>query len=290
MQNTLIYTAPAKINLALSVLRRRSDGYHDLSSVMQQVSLADTLILRGKDRPGWSFYCSDPTLGGKDNLVCRAASLLGEATGKSVLSEIQIFLYKNIPVEAGLAGGSSDAAAALLALNKYWGLGLKIEELMNLGAQLGSDVPYCLLGGTALAEGRGEILMKLPALPFFWVVLAVPPGLRLSTAAGYRNLDLGRAVKPPVEKLVGAICRRNIAEVNAWFDDGCVNTFEDSVLSGSPTVKKLKEIFRTLGLSAVMSGSGPSVFALTRDYRTAREAVEALHNSGNRAYLSWTVS
>ena len=146
MNSVLTIKAPAKINLGLTVLRRRPDGYHDLSSVMQQISLADTIRLEPQREPGCSFYCSEPSLAGKDNLVCRAAALLVEraALGAS-LPGVKISLYKHIPAAAGLGGGSSDAAAALKALNVFWKLALSMEQLVEIGALLGSDIPYCCL-------------------------------------------------------------------------------------------------------------------------------------------------
>ncbi|HQD52006.1 MAG TPA: 4-(cytidine 5'-diphospho)-2-C-methyl-D-erythritol kinase, partial [Bacillota bacterium] len=190
MNSVLTIKAPAKINLGLTVLRRRPDGYHDLSSVMQQISLADTIRLEPQREPGCSFYCSEPSLAGKDNLVCRAAALLVEraALGAS-LPGVKISLYKHIPAAAGLGGGSSDAAAALKALNVFWKLALSMEQLVEIGALLGSDIPYCLRGGTALVGGGGEKVTSLPALPFYWVILALPAGITLSTAQVYSMLE-----------------------------------------------------------------------------------------------------
>ena len=165
MNSVLTIKAPAKINLGLTVLRRRPDGYHDLSSVMQQISLADTIRLEPQREPGCSFYCSEPSLAGKDNLVCRAAALLVEraALGAS-LPGVKISLYKHIPAAAGLGGGSSDAAAALKALNVFWKLALSMEQLVEIGALLGSDIPYCLRGGTGAGRrGGGESYLSAGA-------------------------------------------------------------------------------------------------------------------------------
>ncbi len=288
MNSSITVKAPAKINLGLAVLRRRADGYHDLASVMQQISLSDTLVFSPGREDEREFFCTDSTLAGEDNLVGRAAALLARVAGRR-LPGVKIALYKQIPVEAGLGGGSSDAAAALTALNRFWRLGFPEDKLRELGAQLGSDIPFCLQGGTALATGRGEVLEPLPALPFHWVVLAVPAGLRLSTAAVYRSLDLSRVSAPPVSALVEAIKRSEQENIASWFKRKSVNTLEEAVLPNYSTIARLKEQFLELGLNPVMSGSGPSVFALTEKFAAAASAARSLQEEGNRAFLCWTV-
>lgn len=288
MKKSITVRAPAKINLGLAVLRRRADGYHDLASVMQQVSLSDTLVLRPGLEYAWEFFCTDSALAGKDNLVCQAAALLTREA-KRKLPGVKITLYKQIPVEAGLGGGSSDAAAALSGLNRFWRLNFPEEKLRELGAQLGSDIPFCLQGGTALATGRGEVLEPLPALPFCWVVLAVPPGLRLSTAAVYRSLDLSRVSAPSVSILVEAIKGGERENIALWFKRMTVNTLEEAVLPNHIAIARLKERFLELGLNPAMSGSGPSVFALTDRFTAAAAAARSLQEEGNRAFLCWTI-
>lgn len=289
MHSTVIIKAPAKINLGLTVLRRRPDGYHDLSTVMQQLSLADTIMLEPRREPGYSFFCSIPALSGRSNLVCRAADLLLERAG-AVLPGVKISLYKNIPAAAGLGGGSSDAAAALKGLSNYWTLGLSMAELSELAARIGSDVPYCLRGGTALAGGRGEQITPLPPLPFYWVVLALPPGLFLSTGQGYGALDPMQFRQPPLEPLLRALRERNDQLLEDWFSRGRTNTFEEAVLPVYPHLQRLKNKFLSLGLSPAMSGSGPTYFSLTESIIVAREAVCALQEGGYRAFLCWTAS
>ncbi|HPZ40916.1 MAG: 4-(cytidine 5'-diphospho)-2-C-methyl-D-erythritol kinase [Dethiobacteria bacterium] len=290
MNSVLTIKAPAKINLGLTVLRRRPDGYHDLSSVMQQISLADTIRLEPQREPGCSFYCSEPSLAGKDNLVCRAAALLVEraALGAS-LPGVKISLYKHIPAAAGLGGGSSDAAAALKALNVFWKLALSMEQLVEIGALLGSDIPYCLRGGTALVGGGGEKVTSLPALPFYWVILALPAGITLSTAQVYSMLEPVQFSRPPLAPLISAVREQREESLQDWFAGGLTNTLEAAVLPACSSLGTLKKEFLNLGLYPAMSGSGPAFFALTKNFTAARLAVRALQEAGNRAFLCWTI-
>lgn len=288
MKTSLIVQAPAKINLGLAVLGRRADGYHDLASVMQQISLSDTLVFTPRFEDGWEFFCTDAALAGTDNLVCQAAELLSGESGRR-LPGVKITLYKQIPVAAGLGGGSSDAAAALKALNRFWNLGLADSRLKEIGAHLGSDIPYCLQGGTVLVTGRGEALEPLTSLPFYWVVLAMPKGLQLSTAAVYSSLNPARACTPPVSYLVEAIKAGDSAKIEEWFKRGFVNTLEEAVLSDCAPISRLKERFLELNLNPAMSGSGPAVFALTDSYKAALSAFRILQEEELRAFLCWTI-
>jgi len=268
---------------------RRPDGYHEIESVIQQVSLADVLLFKPSIDNGWRFFCSDPGLSGNDNLVCRAATLLQSQTEK-LLAGVDITLFKNIPVEAGLAGGSSDAAAALSGLNNYWQLGFSESELLEMGALLGSDVPYCLQGGTVLAKGRGEMLEKLPPLPFFWVVLALPAGVKISTAAAYSSFDTTLLGKPILAPLLDAIQAGSREGITGWLAGGISNTLETADLPGSSMLRRLKNTLKSRGLQPVLSGSGPTLFILTDDYSLARSAAYAVREEGGRAYLCWTLN
>ena len=289
MKRSLKFKAPAKINLGLTVLGRRPDGYHEIESVMQQISLADILLFEPSLIQGWRFYCTDLNLINKDNLVCRAAALL-ESRAEKPLAGVKITLFKNIPVEAGLAGGSSDAAAALLGLNSYWQLDLNKNELLEMGATLGSDVPFCLQGGTALARGRGEKLEQLPPLPFFWVVLALPGGVKMSTAAAYSSFNQAMIGKPLLTPLVKAIRAGSREEITAWLAGGFSNTLETSELPGSSLLSRLKDKLRARGFQPVLSGSGPALFMLIEHFLLARSAAYAVEEEGGRAYLCWTVT
>ena len=289
MDRSFFVRAPAKINLGLTILRRRPDGYHDLESVMQQVSLADILLFELLPTKGCRFLCTDPDLSGKDNLVYRAAALLEDQAGK-VLPGVRITLFKNIPVEAGLAGGSSDAAAALLGLNHCWQLGFSKTDLMEIAALLGSDVPYCLHGGTALARGRGDKLEKLPDLPFFWVVLALPRGVSISTAVAYNSFERELLGKPEIRSLVDAIKRSSKKDIINWLARDFTNTLETAILPGSDQVGELRSKLRGLGLKPVLSGSGPAMFMMFDNYNLACSAARSVEEESGRAYLCWTIT
>ena len=190
-------TAYAKINLGLNILGKRADGYHDVSMIMQSVGLCDEItISKGSSDGGITISTNLPGLScGTDNLAYRAAALL--AGHANINPNVHIALNKNIFLAAGLAGGSSDAAAVLRGLNRYWKLNLETYELEQLGAQLGSDIPFCIEGGTMLATGRGEVLTKLADMPETHVVLAKPLNLEVSTAWVYKNYNAGRVVHTP---------------------------------------------------------------------------------------------
>jgi 4-diphosphocytidyl-2-C-methyl-D-erythritol kinase len=250
--------APAKINLLLDVVRKREDGYHEVEMVMTMVDLADRLELLELPRDAilLSSQAGYIPLDEK-NLAFQAARLIKDRYG--VKKGVYIHLDKRIPVAAGLAGGSSDAAAALRGLNRLWNLNLSEEELLGLAAELGSDVPYCVRGGAAIARGRGEILEPLPSPPQCWVVLAKPQ-LNVSTADVYGRFRLEKVERhPSLERMVKAIR-------DGSFRDMCAelgNVLETVTLELHPEVRRLKEIMKKLGADGVlMSGSGPTVFGL----------------------------
>lgn len=286
MIRSLILKAPAKINLGLTVLGCREDGFHDLQSVMQQVSLFDTLVFEPAPGKGLQFFCTDLSLSGPGNLVNKAAALLEEEAG-GTLPGVKITLYKNIPVEAGLAGGSADCAAALAGLNRFWQLNYDQKSLQKLGLMLGSDVPFCLQGGTALASGRGEKLEKLPALPFFWVVLALPDALKLSTAAVYQSFDKTRMGEPEIAALVEAIRKGSRSKIISWLSRDLTNTLETADLPGSAILKETKYRLQSRGLQPVLSGSGPALFVLSSEYEMASKAARMMEEENCRAYLCW---
>lgn len=257
--------ARAKINLTLDVLGKRPDGYHEVEMVMQSIGLYDcleftpvsegiTILVEGGDLPA-----------GEDNLVHRAASCI--RTHGGIRNGIEIRLKKSIPVAAGLGGGSADAAATLAGLNTIWGLGLTLRELMLLGEQLGSDVPFCLMEGTALARGRGEKLMRLPPCPFLGLVL-VKPSFGVSTAAVYQACSPGKLKnKPGSGDMVEAIKKRDPGVIA----ERLYNALEPVTFAMHPEVLVIKEKLLEAGaLGALMSGSGPTVFGLTGDLREAR--------------------
>ena len=264
---SIALAAPAKVNLTLEVLRRRPDGYHDICSVMQALTLADRLV--ATPAAGLTLECSVSALAGPENLVWRAAELLRRETGAR--DGARLWLEKRIPVAAGLGGGSSDAASALLALNALWRLGLSRADLRSLGARLGSDVPFFLgESACALAEGRGERLTPLPALPGREVVLAGVP-VAVSTAAVYgafpsqRWTDGGRTAAWLRASAGGAT-------VPAPFDD-----LEPVTVTVSPEATRARDALLAAGAPlAVLSGSGPTYFALFDAAGAARAVYERL--------------
>ncbi|MGG4503987.1 4-(cytidine 5'-diphospho)-2-C-methyl-D-erythritol kinase [Paenibacillus polymyxa] len=250
--------APAKINLMLDVLRKRDDGYHEVEMIMTMVDLSDRLTM--SELPRDTIIISSQAgyipLDEK-NLAFQAARLIKERY--NVSTGVHIHLDKHIPVAAGLAGGSSDAAAALRGLNKLWKLGISDAELRVLGAELGSDVPFCITGGTALASGRGELLKPLPNPPQCWVILAKPP-INVSTAEVYGRVKADQITQHPSARQMEQAIR------NASFTDVCNalgNVLEDVTLKLYPEVEHLKNSMIRLGADGVlMSGSGPTVFGL----------------------------
>ncbi|WP_270167067.1 4-(cytidine 5'-diphospho)-2-C-methyl-D-erythritol kinase [Paenibacillus sp. SYP-B4298] len=259
--------APAKINLLLDVLRKREDGFHEVEMIMTMVDLADRLEM--EELPRDTIIISSQAgyipLDEK-NLAFQAARLIKERY--DVRKGVYIHLDKKIPVAAGLAGGSSDAAAALRGLNRLWGLGISEEELCKLGAELGSDVPFCITGRTALATGRGEKLQRISNPPQCWVVLAKPP-INVSTADVYGRLRAAQLDKhPSTADMLAAIERGSFNEVCAALG----NVLETVTLPLYPEVEQLKESMQRLGAEGVlMSGSGPTVFGLvSKEAKVAR--------------------
>ncbi|WAA09488.1 4-(cytidine 5'-diphospho)-2-C-methyl-D-erythritol kinase [Fervidibacillus albus] len=251
--------APAKINLTLDVLHKRTDGYHELEMVMTTVDLADRLELSRLEEDRIIVHSESRFVpSGERNLAYQAASVLKKEL--NVKKGVEISIEKHIPVAAGLAGGSSDAAAVLRGLNRLWDLRLSLRELAEIGAKVGSDVPFCVYGGTALAKGRGEILTPLPPPPSCWVVLAKPP-IGVSTAEVYENLSLEQIDHPNTRQMVDAI-------LNNDYDSICHNignVLESVTLARHPEVAEIKGDMKRFGADAVlMSGSGPTVYALAR--------------------------
>ncbi|KUP21079.1 4-(cytidine 5'-diphospho)-2-C-methyl-D-erythritol kinase [Paenibacillus sp. DMB5] len=250
--------APAKINLMLDVLRKRADGFHEVEMIMTMVDLADRLELSELKRDSIIISSQAGYIPlDEKNLAFQAARLIKDRY--NVKSGVHIHLDKRIPVAAGLAGGSSDAAATLRGLNRLWRLNIPAEELQELGAELGSDVPFCVTGGTALATGRGEKLTPIPNPPQCWVILAKPP-INVSTAEVYGRVRANQiAVHPSASRMQEAIEAGDFGAVCA----GLGNVLEDVTLKLHPEVQQLKEAMVKLGADGVlMSGSGPTVFGL----------------------------
>ncbi len=255
---SILEKAPAKINLLLDVLRKREDGYHEVEMVMTMVDLADRLEFSELSRDSIMIASQSGYIPlDEKNLAFQAAKLI--KSRYQVKQGVYIHLDKQIPVAAGLAGGSSDAAATLRGLNRLWQLGLTVEELCELGSELGSDVPFCVTGGTAIARGRGERLEPIDSPPQCWVVLAKPP-IRVSTADVYGKLNVGRIERhPSLPNLLESIRTHDFSKLCASIG----NVLEDVTVKLHPEVRHLKEVMLRLGADGVlMSGSGPTVFAL----------------------------
>lgn len=271
--------APAKINLSLDVLHKRDDGYHEVKMVMTTIDLADRLdITLLKDDIIQVESTNGVIPNDKRNLAYKAAELLKERF--AVKQGCHIEITKKIPVAAGLAGGSSDCAAALRGLNKLWQLGLSLDELAELGAEIGSDVAFCVYGGTALATGRGEIIEKIASPVPAWVILA-KPSQGVSTEDIYGQLDVSTCFHPDVDAMIQAIEERDYKNMCAQLG----NALEDVTLKLYPKVAKLKGKMKQLGADGVlMSGSGPTVFGLTQYDTKMKRIVNGLRGFCNQVY------
>lgn len=271
----MLVKAHAKINLVLDVLGTRPDGYHELETVMQTLALHDEIYLSAAPEIKLEVEGADlPT--GRDNLARRAADLLRERTGYPGGAAIR--LIKRVPLAAGLAGGSADAAAVLRGLDQLWQLDLGMDCLTALGAEVGSDVPFCLRGGTALCRGRGEVVTPLAGLPPAGVVLVKPP-FGVSTAEVYRRYDgLTEPCRPRCGNMLAAVRRADIGGVAA----GLANALEPVTLGMYPGIAVIKEEITAAGaLGVLMSGSGPTVFGIFENLPAAERAAEKLDKGEN---------
>lgn len=274
----LTVRANAKINLTLDVLYKRADGFHQVEMIMQAIELADILNLEEKASGDISITANMPYLPcDHRNLAYQAAMLIKDTC--QIQKGVHIYIEKNIPMSAGLAGGSTDAAGVLLGLNRLWKLGLSLGDLEVLGAKLGSDVPFCLRGGTALATGRGELLESISPLPSCYVVLA-KPRIGVSTAWVYgKYRDDGFINHPDTIGVKAALDQGNLSGVANRLS----NVLESVTMSEYPQIGKLKERMLQYGaMASLMSGSGPTVFGLTPDKGKAEYIADQLlrHSDG----------
>lgn len=274
--NKVTLRAYAKINLGLDVVRRLENGYHEVRMVMQSIDLYDKVNMY-KNRSGDIRINTNlgflPT--GPDNLVYKAAALLKDEFG--IKSGVNIDLFKFIPVAAGMAGGSTDAAAVLKGMNMMFDLKLSEKELMKRGTAIGADVPYCIMGGTALAEGIGEKLTPLKACPKCYVVIG-KPGVSVSTKFVYQNLKLDEnMVHPDIDGIIASINADDIYGVA----DRLANILETVTEEAYPVIKEIKStMIREGALNAIMSGSGPTVFGLFDDLEKANHCKEVIWKNG----------
>lgn len=268
--------ALAKINLGLDVTGKRPDGYHEVRMIMQSIQMFDQLEIEKSGEPGIRIETNLSFLPcNENNLVYRAADLLMKEF--DIRSGLDVKLTKFIPVAAGMAGGSSDAAAVLVGVNRMFGLGLSTRELMERGVKIGADVPYCIMRGTALAEGIGEKLTRLSPMPPCHVLIG-KPGINVSTKFVYGNLDLKKVkTHPDIDAIRDAIERGDLHGVARNMG----NVLELVTCPAYPVIEEIKELMMQEGaLNAMMSGSGPTVFGLFDDQETAKKAYEKLRDSG----------
>jgi 4-diphosphocytidyl-2-C-methyl-D-erythritol kinase len=280
----LTAVAPAKLNLTLEVLGKRPDGFHEIRSVAQTIALHDSF--RFDISQNIEFRCDRPDWIASESLVSKAVSLLRETSGCSQGAVIEI--DKNIPLTAGLGGDSSGAAATLRGLNKLWGLGLSLVELSDLASRLGSDVPFFLYGGTALIEGRGEIVTPLPPPSRMWVILLVPPVPRMPSKTGrlYASLDIRNYTLGQItESLVASLKSGKGLSMSLF------NVFEHVAFDSFPGLEESRQQFLQAGAGEVhLAGSGPSLFTLTDDRPQAEQIYQRLQQEGLESYLTETVT
>ncbi len=282
--SVLTVLAPAKLNLTLEVLGKRPDGYHEIRSVMQAINLCDQLSFQSAENI--EFRCDLPGWVAQASLVSRAVGLLQEIAGGK--QGVAISIVKRIPLVSGLGGDSSDAAAVLRGLNKLWELGLSKEVLLELAGRLGSDVAFFLYGGTALAEGRGEIVTPLPPLPPLWVVLAVPPVSRMPGKTGqlYASLKTTHYTDGQITQRLVDVLREGEELDSSWL----FNTFENVVFTLFPDWHVSRDHMVKIGaLDVHLAGSGPTLFVLFRERGPAEELCLRLKSQRLELYLAETI-
>ena len=268
--------AMAKINLGLDVIRKRDDGYHEVRMIMQTIKMYDVLDIRKKKTQGISLSTNLPYVPSDEkNLVYKAAKLLMDEF--DIKEGISMRLFKFVPVAAGMAGGSSDAAAAFVGVNRLFRLGLSQEELMERAVQIGADVPYCIMRGTALAEGIGEKLTPLPAMPEGYVLIG-KPGINVSTKTAYENLNLAAIEQhPDIDGMIRDIRNKDLYSMT----EKMVNVFEPGLMKKYPVIQEIRDFMEEKGaLKAMMSGSGPTVFGIFDSKEKMNAAASAINKTG----------
>ncbi len=279
--DSLWINAPAKINLGLDVIRRREDGYHEVKMIMQSIRLFDRLTLAKSKNPGINLTTNLGFLPvNEDNLVYKSAKLLMDEF--NIDTGVSIQLDKRIPVAAGMAGGSTDAASCLLAMNRLFNLKLSDQQLMERGVTLGADIPYCIMKGTALSEGIGEILSPLPEAPDCYVLIA-KPGFHVSTKFVYSNLKLDEQTDhPDIDHMIECIQENNLRDLC----DSMANILETVTIPEHPEIADIKKTMLEQGaLGSLMSGSGPTVFGIFDDPNKAKAAKEKCKKLPYRCFV-----
>ena len=268
----------AKINLGLDILRKREDGYHEVRMIMQTIQMYDVLEMKKVKKPGISLSVNYPYIPSDErNLVYKAAKLLMDEF--QVKEGVDIRLEKFIPVAAGMAGGSSDAAAAMVGINHLFKLGLSEKDLMDRAVNIGADVPYCIMRGTALAEGIGEKLTRIAQVPDCYVLIG-KPGIGVSTKTAYESLQLDKIQShPDIDGMIRDIENGNLLAMT----DKMGNVFESGIIGKYPVIGEIKDLMEANGaLKAMMRGSGPTVFGIFDD-REKMEAAAAVLRQSNLA-------
>ena len=283
MKDTLQLKAYAKINLGLDVVRKREDGYHEVRMVMQTIKLFDKLTFRLLEEDEIRLKTNLGFLPiNEENLVYKAVKLIKDKY--DIKKGLEIDLFKCIPVAAGMAGGSTDCAAALVGASKLFGLHLSRQELMELGVKLGADVPYCVLRGTALSEGIGEILTPLPPMPDCHILIAKPQ-ISVSTKFVYENLKANELCKhPDIDGMVQAIKDRDLYGITNRME----NVLETVTIPAYPVIEEIKNCMKEWGaINSLMSGSGPTVFGIYEDEDAAEKTREVIREKGlaNQVYV-----
>lgn len=280
---TLYEGAFAKINLTLDVLGKREDGYHDLKSVMQTISIRDDVEIDVGTGKEWVLHCTDESIPCDErNLAWKAAKVFFEATGKDP-DGLEIRITKRIPQQAGLGGGSADAGAVLRALNKHYGNPFSILALAEIGAQVGSDVPFCTLCGTAMVEGRGERLRKLPDMPEC-VLVVCKPDFSVSTPELYKKLDETEIAKhPDNQAMESALLAGDLGKVS----ENLYNVFDPVVTADHLELNYIKSIFNSYGaVGQQMTGSGSAVYAIMPNFEFAAVVCSMLKDNYPNVYIA----
>ena len=274
MNNTITRKAYAKINLGLDVVRRLPNGYHEVRMIMQNVGIYDVLTFAKAEEGILLQVDNQEVPADGNNLICKAAKLLLETAG--IQGGVRITLEKNIPIAAGMAGGSTDAAAAFLGINELYEIGYDIEQLKALGVKIGADVPYCIQGGTALAEGIGEVLSELPAPPACHLLVA-KPDINVSTKFVYENLRANELeYHPDIDGMIKALDLGDLKGITERLG----NVLETVTVPAYPIIQEIKDVMLAAGAeNALMSGSGPTVFGIFTNKDQAEAAAEAIRNA-----------
>lgn len=276
--------AYAKINLSIDVLSERDDGYHEVRMIMQSISLHDNLRFNKLDGE-IRIYCSNPDVPcDRRNIVYRVLEILQQKY--HITYGMEVFIEKEIPVAAGLAGGSTDAASAIIAANNIWGLNMSYADMINIGKEAGADIPFCIKGGTALAEGIGEKITVLNSLKGVSIVIAKPP-ISVSTKEVYNGLKMDEiAVRPDTDRLIKAVNDCNIR----YIAENMINVLEGVTVKKYPVIQEIKSIMLQFGaLGSLMSGSGPTVFGIFEDRGSSAKCYNRLKDYIKDVYMVETI-